>query len=202
MKTEVSMKRELFGQEVLQKSKSEFFSATHLIKAGNEWRRSENLTVFNLSQFLNSQSTKDFIAELNQKYGSCIEVTRGRNGCTWVHPLLFIDIALAISPKLKVEVYEWLFDSLLKYRNDSGDSYKKMSAALWQRYDNKRDFFRFIGRVADYIREKCEVKDWQSATEKQLELRDKIHNSIITLTNVLSDPSQSVRIGVKEHVPE
>ena len=29
---------------------------------------------------------------------------------------LFLDLALAINPKLKVEVYEWLFDKLLEYR--------------------------------------------------------------------------------------
>ena len=40
MVTEVIMKRELFGHEISQKSKSEFFSATDLSKAGNEWRRS------------------------------------------------------------------------------------------------------------------------------------------------------------------
>ena len=32
------MKRELFGQEISQKSKSEFFSATDLLRAGNKYR--------------------------------------------------------------------------------------------------------------------------------------------------------------------
>jgi len=195
------MRRELFGEEVLQKSKSEMFSASHLARAGNKWRQEQGMTEFNLSQFLKNKSTAEFIAELEGKYGKCIEISRGANGNTWVHPLLFIDIALAISPKLKVEVYEWLFDNLIKYRNDSGDSYRRMSSALWTRYDNKRDFPRFIQKVAEYIREKCGVTDWQGANEKQLELRDKIHNSITTLTNVLRDPSESVRIGVREHIP-
>lgn len=200
MKTEVTMRRELFGEEVLQKSKSEVFSATHLAKVGNKWRKENDMPEFNLKQFLDNKSTKEFIDELSSKYGKCIEVSRGRNGNTWVHPLLFIDIALAISPKLKIEVYEWLFDNLIKYRNDSGDSYRRMSAALWARYDNKRDFPRFIQKVAEFIRESCGVTDWQSATEKQLEVRDKIHNSITTLTNVLRDPSSAVRIGVREHI--
>lgn len=200
MKTEVNMKRMIFGEEVLQKSKSEMFSAGHLARAGNEWRKKEGLSEFNLSQFLKNKSTQEFIAELESKYGKVISVARGRNGNTWVHPLLFIDIALAISPKLKIEVYEWLFDSLIKYRNDSGDSYKKMSSSLWTRYDNKRDFPRFIQKVAEYIRDSVGVSDWESATEEQLELRDKIHHSISTLTIVLTDPSRAVRLGVAENL--
>ena len=54
----------------------------------------------------------------------------GRGQHLWVHPLLFIDMALWLNPKLKLEVYEWLFDKLLMYRNDSGDSFKRMCGAF------------------------------------------------------------------------
>lgn len=54
--------------------------------------------------------------------------------------LLFLDLALAINPKLKVEVYEWLFDKLLEYRNDSGDSFKEMTGALYNNCSNKSQF--------------------------------------------------------------
>lgn len=199
MKTEVQMKRTLFGEEIMQKSKNEFFSATQLVRIGNKWRRDNGFSDFNMSLFLQGKGTKEFMEELDSKYGKCIEMGRGRNSQTWVHPLLFIDMALAISPKLKIEVYEWLFDSLLKYRNDSGDSYKRMASALWMRCGNKREFPDFISKVADHIKDTLGVKDWETATEKQLELRDKIHNSTVTLCNVLTDPSQAVRLAIKEH---
>ena len=138
--------------------------------------------------------------ELTFKYGNIKNNSRGRNSVTWVHPLLFIDIALAINPKLKVEVYEWLFDNLLKFRNDGGDSYKEMCSAIWQRFGNKREFTSFIVKVADYIKKSCNVKDWETATEEQLKTRDKIHISIKTLTNVLTDPKEAVRLGVKENI--
>lgn len=199
MKTQVIMKRELFGSEIKQQSKTGFFSATDLVNAGNEWRRNNGLSFFNLSQFLNKKSTEEFIGELELKYGTVISKGRGRNSATWVHPLLFIDIALDISPKLKVETYEWLFDNLLKYRNDSGDSYKEMSAALFTRVDNVREFPSFISNVAIDIKESCGVSDWQTATEVQLNKRNRIHQSIKTLCNVLTDPMQAVRLGIQEH---
>jgi len=194
------MHRKLFGGEISQQSNTGFFSATDLAKAGNKWRRSNNLSDFNLSQYLKSKSTLEFIEELKNKYGNVMSQGRGRNSMTWVHPLLFIELALAIDPKLKVEVYEWLFDNLIKFRNDSGDSYKAMSAAIYSRYTNKREFPNYIQKVANYIKDQIGVDDWQNATEEQLRKRDLIHNSIKTLCNVLNNTNQAVRIGVKENL--
>jgi len=203
MTTEVIMKRELFGHEISQKSKSEFFSATDLIKAGNHWRSMNGLSLFNLSTYLKGKQASEFIDELKLKYDKKpLSVSRGRNGQTWVHPLLFIDIALAISPKLKIEVYEWLFDHLIKHRNASGDSYKEMCAALYTNHANKKEFPSFVTKVADYIKLKVGVKDWQTASQQQLEKRDKVHIAIKLLCNVLRDPNQAVRYGVYEYCKE
>ena len=192
METEVVMKRELFGCQISQKSKSEFYSATDLSKAGNEWRRKQGLTDFNLSQYLKNKSTTEFLNELEIKYKTkCKIIGRGAGANTWVHPLLFIDIALAINPKLKIEVYEWLFDHLIKYRNESGDSYKEMCGALYDLHTNKKEFAGFIVMVADYIRTSTGVTNWQEANESQLEIRDKIHVAIKLFCNVLK------KIGIK-----
>lgn len=200
MQTQVVMKRELFGCEISQQSKSEFFSATELVNAGNKWRISNGYKDFNLSQYLNSKSFIEFKNELEKKYGDVISSSRGRNSNTWVHPLLFIDIALAINPKLKIEVYEWLFDNLIRFRNDSGDSYKQMSAAIYAKYTNKREFPNYIQKVANYIKSELKVDDWQKATEEQLKKRDIIHNSIRLLCNVLNNTDQAVRLGIKENL--
>ncbi len=200
MNTQVIMQRELFGSVIRQQSKTEFFSATDLVNAGNKWRYANNLNFFNLTQYLKSKSYLEFKDELEGKYGSVISRTRGRTGVTWVHPLIFIDIALSINPKLKIEVYEWLFDNLIKYRNDSGDSYKQMCAAIFSRYGNKREFPKYIQRVANYIKVSLKVTDWQVATAEQLYKRDLIHNSIRLLCNVLNNTDQAIRLGVKENL--
>lgn len=198
METQVILKRELFGCEIRQQSKTENFSATDLVNAGNKWRFSNGLGAFNLALYLKGKSFIEFKKEIENKYGSSISVGRGRNSTTWVHPLLFIDIALAINPKLKIEVYEWLFDNLIKFRNDSGDSYKQMSAAIYSRYGNKREFGNYIQKVANYIKLKIGVKDWETATQEQLDKRNKVHNSVKLLCNVLNDTDQAVRLAIKE----
>ncbi len=197
MITQVLMKRELFGSEITQQSKTEFFSATDMVRSGNKYRRENGMIDFNMSQWLNTKGPKEFIAELEVKYGKCVKRS---NRTTWVHPLLFIDMALAMSPQLKIEVYEWLFDHLIKYRNDSGDSYKEMAGALYTRFNNNKEFPRFIAGVADQIRDSCQVKDWEHAHENQLRMRSNIHNSIKTLCRVLDNPKEAVRIGIAENM--
>jgi hypothetical protein len=198
MITEVEMKRELFGRDIKQRSKSEFLSATDLVKAGNIWRVTNGLELFRLTSWLARKSTKEFISEIEGEYGKAIIRAKGKGHDTWLHPFLFIDLALAINPKLKVEVYKWLYDALLKHRNSSGDSYKKMNGALFINSKNKSHYYRDISVYANKIKEVCKVEDWQRANEKQLELRNKIHNNITLLCDVLKNNDDAVRIGIKK----
>lgn len=200
MKTEVIMKRQLFGTDVSQKSKSEMLSATDLVRAGNKWRRANEMSDFNLSQWLKKSSTCEFIDEIKKKYGESLSVGRGRSAHTWMHPLLFIDCALAISPKLKIETYEWLFDNLIKFRNETGDSYKLMCGALYVRSSNKINFHKYVSSVATKIKLACGVGSWEEATESQLELRGKLHNDIALLADVLNNNNEAVRLAILKAV--
>lgn len=199
MKTEVIMKRELFGKEIGQKSKSEFLSATDLVKAANIWRKDEGLSPFNMTAFLNQKGTKEFMDELERSEGCNVIVKgRGRNAQTWVHPLLFIDMAFAVNPKLKIEVYKWLHDLLLRSRDRSGDSYKEMCGSLFAHEKDKSLFNKRIRILASKIKEICSVSDWQEANEKQLILRDKIHKNISLLSNVLRNNDKAIELGIRE----
>jgi len=200
MKTEVVMHRPLFGREIRQKSKSGFLSATDLVKAADTKRAEQGLSNFQLSLWLQQKGTKEFVEEIEKETGtSPVEVRKGRNGGTWMHPLLFIDLALALSPRLKLEAYKWLHDELLKHRNNSGDSYKLMTGALYDRCSDKFRFPRFISSVARRIKDTCNVDDWQKATQEQLRQRDKIHNDIALLCSVLHDPEQAVQHALRQH---
>lgn len=197
MNTEVIMKRKLFDHEISQKSKSEYFSATDLIRAGNKWRASKGMDLFNLDRWFHNQGVKEFISALENKVGKPVKIAaRGRGHHTWVHPYLFIDIALAINPELKVEVYGWLHDYLIKYRNDSGDSYKLMCGALFANTTRKTNFTKEIVKYCEIIRKACEVEDWNTATEDKLVLRDRIHNNILILSDILRENDNIVKQSI------
>lgn len=196
METEVLMERMLLGGVVHQKSKSEFLSANDLVLAGNKWRISHDLPLFNFNQWRSSSQTKEFIRSLENEFGSVIVTTRGSKGGTWVHPFLFIDLALAISPSLKIEVYKWLYDCLLKYRNDSGDSYKRMVGSLYSNSTQRSTFSKYIPHVCKLIQCAVGVSDWQKATESQLEYRDKIHEYVSLMCGIFHhNNDEAVRIG-------
>lgn len=207
MKTEVIMKRESLGEIISQKSKSGFFSATDLVRTGNKYRVVNGLDPTSLNTYFNSSSSKEFMKELEKKYGKIKTSGRGRKPSdkskedktiTWVHPLLFLDIALWIDPKMKVEVYEWLMDNLLKFRNESGTSYKKMVGALFSVSKDKSNFSKNIKLVAKYIKLECDVKDWNEASEYQLELRDKMHEYVAFTCDMVKDGKMALEIGVKK----
>jgi hypothetical protein len=198
MKTEVIMKRELFGSEIQQKSKSEFFSATDLVRAGNKKRIGEGKSIFLLSEYLRTKQTKEFIETLEKEYGKVVISGKGRGKHTWVHPFVFMDIALSLDSSLKISVYKWMYDYLLKYRNSSGDSYKKMAGALWLNCSNRSIYPKLIKDFASKIKETCNVCDWNEATEEQLKLRDKIHNNIALLSDILKDKDQLLEVSIKK----
>jgi hypothetical protein len=198
MKTEVTMRRKLFDAEIRQKSKSSFFSATDLVASGNKWRILNDVPPFSLKNWMQTKSTKEFISALESQFGKVKINAKAKNQHTWVHPYLFIDIALAIDPKLKIEVYGWLYDELLKYRNDSGDSYNKMTGSLYNNCTNKSTFHKSISHTARMIKGSIGVKDWQSATQDQLKIRDRIHENIALLSDVLRDNNKAVKYGINK----
>jgi len=197
MKSEVVMRRSIFDREVRQKSKSQFLSATDLVHIANAKRREMGMREFNMSTWLSQESTKDFIRQIEESKGvKALQITRGRNGGTWMHPILFFDLALVINPKLKLEVHEWLHDELLKYRNDSGDSYSRMTGEIFTKCPDKSRFGKYITQVSMKIKKACGVDDWESASEEKLKLRDKMHNNIALLCSVTSKPDRAVRVGI------
>lgn len=196
MKTEVFLERKLLGGTIRQSNITEFLSVNDLLLIGNKYRIANDMKIFNYDSWYNSSSTQEFLTELKAQFGEVIKSKRGKTGERWAHPFVIIDIALNIDPKLKVEMYKWLYDELLKYRNDSGDYYKKMCGALFENCSNKSTFHRGISKTADMIKNACQVSDWQKATEEQLKLRDKIHYNIALLCDILRDNNQAIRIGI------
>lgn len=197
LKTDIIVERPFMGYTVRQRTKSEFFNATDLVKIANVKRMELGKSIFNFSQFMSRQSTQEFVEELQKEYPRVIIKGRGRNSQTWVHPLLFIDIALNIDPKLKLVTYKWLQDSLIKYRNESGLAYNKMTGSLFDLHTNKREFNKFIQEVASFVKKELDVTDWNKASEEKLKERELFYEKIYTFSTVIKDPYQAVRLGIQ-----
>lgn len=199
MKTKVLMQRELFNGTISQDSSNGFFSATDLFKVGNSWRYANKLQPVKMTDIVQQKGMKEFIETLKEQVGEEVYISgRGRSKHTWVHPYLFIDMALTINPKLRIKVYQWIYDQLIKYRNDSGDSYKKMTGAVFMTISNKSKFTETIQKIAKRIKVECDVKDWQTATEGQLKLRDKIHEYVSVFSDIIRDTENLIDVAIEK----
>ena len=179
MKTNVIMNRSMGGLIVNQRTKDGMFNATSLLE---QWNKSKGLLGRKgkrIDDFLKLKSTEEFINALNEeilntdnpRYSEVYKSSRGKNGGTWMHPYLFIDFAMWINPKFKVQVIKFVYDELIKNRHSAGDNYKLLSAS-----GVKLDGYSFkdVATAMNYIVFDKKGKNLrQHATQEQLkELSD------------------------------
>lgn len=170
------------GKEVRQEHLTGFFCVNDITTIGNIIRRNNKLPSVRWDKYLVNKSTIEFLNQLS-KDENIIEVyrtKRGRNATTWCHPLVFFDYAMWISPQLKVNIYKWLYDNLIIFRDKSGESYKVMAGILQYKLSPARIGLE-LPPIARKIKEIVGCDDWNLATNEQLQQRDKLHNDIILL---------------------
>lgn len=126
------MTRRLGQFEVLQRTKDGMFNATALL---NQWNRASGMKK-EMNDYLRLQSTHDFLSALQSeadfKDGNSPYLTsRGKySGGTWMTPLLFIDFAMWLNPKFKVQVLKFVYDELIKCRTAAGDNYNVLAKSI------------------------------------------------------------------------
>ncbi len=134
MKTNQNLIRKMGEFDVIQRTSDGMFNATTLLKAWNNHSGQQK----KLDHYFENNSTDEFVSALlseenldarNSVYVKS-RASRGDNAGTWMHPLLFIDFAMWLNPTFKVKVLRFVYDQLIQYRNDAGDSYKEMASAI------------------------------------------------------------------------
>ena len=144
MKTNQDMIRTIGDYLVVQRTSDGYFDGMELLR---QWNSKEENPKRQMSKFLEQEQTKEFIKALvedeshvaNNLHGDNQVFTKikGRitkNGKTpdkvWMNPLLFIEFAMWINPTFKVKVLRFVYDEMIKYRNDAGDAYKELSSSV------------------------------------------------------------------------
>ncbi len=186
------MERELMGMVVRQNHKTCMLCANDLHSVGNSARNISGFSKKQMASYFNLESTRELINEIclidNLKSEEVKKSERGKSGGTWVHPVLFVDMAMWYSPELKVRIIKWVVDGLLDARDESGNEFKAMMTELTKCFpDEMSDPSKYIA-VSRSIAAACRVglgKDkWQQATEDQLKLRKKIQESAVLLADM------------------
>ncbi len=202
MKTAQIMTRKFYNSDLRQNHKTEFFCLTDLLKIGNKYREIRGLKKKHINDYTKLDSTKDFMLSITKKHKivDLIDIKKGKYGGTWAHPYIMIDMAMWLNPDFKVDAIEFLSDNLIKNRDNSGESYKLMSKALYSKFKFSESVF-MVQEVAKRIKQVVNVEDWNNASEQQLKNRDKIHNNIILLSKSDIDIKKVIRLAIEDIYP-
>jgi hypothetical protein len=143
----------------------------------------------NMSEYLDSNNTKEFIAATARVWGfdpaACYAVEgAGKTRRTMAHLSLAIHAAMYLDAEFQAAVIKEFIDNrLIQHRTESGDEFlalNRVIAAMPDRAD--KDNTGVFIQTAKAIKAKIGVADWNVATAEQLrwrlDLEKHIHQSI------------------------
>jgi hypothetical protein len=112
-----------------------------------------------MDNYFQSEKTNEFITTImtreNLNTPKMVYLkTRGIGGGTWMTPLLFIDFAMWINPSFKYDVLKFVYDELIKFRNEAGDAYIEMSSEV-AKIAPKKEIPISISKVAQALNHIC-----------------------------------------------
>lgn len=201
MKTNQILKRDFMGMEVRQEHKTRFFNINDFTKVANTYRENKGLPSADFRKYRKSQKTQEFLDALmeDENLIQVIKTSKGKDGSTWVHPLVFFDYAMWISPELKIKVYKWLYDNLAEFRDVSGDSYKVLTGVIQSTYPmiEPQHLRELIQSLARAIKQVLKVDDWNCASEEQLKQRDAIHRNLQMLIKAGVDLQKAFNLSIE-----
>jgi hypothetical protein len=181
MKTEMILHRPLQQYDVLQRTSDSYFNASELVNAWSDNNGKKKVIV----DFLRLASTKSFLKELEIQEShigdsrnadfQAVKTVKGKmtkDGKTpdtvWMHPFLFIKLAMWINPTFEYHVIKFVYDQLIKFRHDAGDAYKDMCEALKLIGATKEDYASISRQLNVTCFDKHGKELRQFATEAQL----------------------------------
>lgn len=144
MKTNQDMIRYIDTFSVVQRTSDGYFDGSELLR---QWNGVKENPRRQMSKFLDMDETKQFIKALaaDESHRAKMLIVenqllirvKGRStkqGKTpdkvWMNPLLFIKFAMWINPTFEVKVLRFVYDEMIRYRNEAGDAYKELSSAV------------------------------------------------------------------------
>lgn len=144
MKTNQEMNRKMGEFNVTQRTGDGYFNGSELLRQWNDVAENPRRR---MAEFIDSPKTKEFLKALAKDeshrrktdigVNQLLIKVKGRNtkeGKTpdkvWMNPLLFIKFAMWINPKFEVQVLRFIYDEMIRYRNEAGDAYRELGSAV------------------------------------------------------------------------
>lgn len=180
-------------------------SLTDVWKIGNAYRTKRGLPELDLSNWLRSPETLEYVRVVEQDLNvKCVDSTpleirksalvknltsplittkRGKGGGTWAHLYILLDAAARLDPNFKHQMYKTFVEGrILQWREDGGDEFINLNMAIdayLPEREGKDNTGIFI-QVAKQLKAKILNPDdtWNTASFPQLEKRAKLEKDL------------------------
>lgn len=101
-----------------------------------------------------------------------------------MHPYMFIDFAMWLSPDFKVMCIEWIYDHLIELRNQVGDEFKELTSTVKKflqptNVEVYRDEIKMINKLVFGTETKEDIR--QTASQEELKLLQVLQKADIKL---------------------
>lgn len=139
MKTNQIMKRPMGEFVVEQRTIDSMFNATYLLEQWNKTHPNKKRSLDNFWKSTNLVELMSEIAENELDFKSVnftelknalSKTARGKNGGTYMQPLLFIKFAMYLNPRFEYHVLKFVSDQMIDYRKENCEAYKALSSAV------------------------------------------------------------------------
>ena len=199
MKTNQILERDFFGGVVKQEHLTGYFCINDITIIANKYRKNQGLPEARWDKYISSKTTKEFFHALmnSENNADIIRTKRGRGGDTWVHPLILMDYMMWLSPEFKVKAYQWLYDNLPIYRDNGGESYKKLSGIVHDKYSPAKVGMA-MQQIAKNIKIFLQVDDWNKTTPEKNKQRDEIQKNLSMLLKANVEINEAFKIAINE----
>jgi len=166
---------------------SQFGRLDELWEMGNAFRTANGMKSTRLKSWLESVKISDFVKYVTDMIGRpAVKTTKGRYAKTSAHLHILLAAAADLHPKLKYEVQEtFIQNRLLALRDDSGDEYIELNAAITLAAEEilgKPAHKGHYINIAKIIKDRVNPTNWNVASANQLDKRMRIEQ---TLTEML-----------------
>jgi len=164
---------------VFQRTSDGMFNATTLLK---QWNVASGMKK-EMKDYFANQATVEFINVISERENLHMgnspyvksRASRGENAGTWMHPLLFIDFAMWINPSFKYDVLKFVYDQLIQFRIEAGDTYREMCTSIMtiSRRENVTTNIKSIATALNHIvygKHEREIRNHEAEEETMREL--------------------------------
>lgn len=158
----------------------------------NHYRSEAGLPATSFKAWRNTQAAREYVDFLEAQGVEAVKISRGRADSK-MHLKVAIRAAIDLAPAFADEVIEMFMEKKLPlWRDAAGDAYKERSEAIAAAAVpvlGKPAHQGHFRTLADIVRKRCGVENWNSATAEQLQERFRIENSLAQLLrlNVVRD---------------